>query len=145
MNFALKVGDVDVPRHSQYCKFIEEGNCFVRSDGNIAPCKGLLHNGKTYLDGIERTIYSKTFGNIKTQNLEEIWLSDEYIEFRERVLDFSFSPCLTCGKCHLVRTTKRIVLETNSQLWSLPLGRWTVILSLISLTICKIIITIYKL
>ncbi len=100
MNFSLKVGGIDVPRRSQYCKFVQEGNCFVRADGDVSPCMNLLHSGKTVLEDLERTVYHHSFGNVKEKSLQEIWDCKEYAEFRERVIEFSFPPCLNCGHCH---------------------------------------------
>ncbi len=99
MNFNLYVGDTYVPRQSQYCRFVEEGMCFVRSDGNVSPCMALLHNGTTAVMETERKVHHHSFGNVGEQALEEIWNSDEYTEFRERVKSFAFSPCINCGHC----------------------------------------------
>ena len=88
-----------VMRKKRYCRFIAEGNAFVRHDGDVSPCMALLHSGVTYLGGNKRTIYHQSYGNIKHQRLEEIWQSKDYTEFRNRVLDFTFSPCIQCGGC----------------------------------------------
>ena len=87
-------------RNKQYCKFIEEGNCFVRYDGNVTACMGLLHSCTTIIWDQKRTIHHKSFGNMADGNLKDIWESDEYYDFRQRVLNFSFSPCVICGGCH---------------------------------------------
>lgn len=89
-----------VVRNKRYCKFVEEGNCFVRYDGNVAPCMGLLHSCTTFIWDQERVIHHKSFGNMGSGNLKEIWESEEYASFRDRVLNFSFSPCVICGGCH---------------------------------------------
>lgn len=99
MNFKLQVGGIPVPRRSNHCRFVEEGMTFVRSDGNVAPCMALLHNGKTVLGDIERKVYHHSFGNVKEQSLDQIWSSDAYVAFRERVTSFAFSPCMNCGHC----------------------------------------------
>lgn len=99
MNFNLEVGNIPVPRRSRYCRFVSEGMCFVRSDGNVSPCMALLHNGTTAIEDTNRTIYHHSFGNIKKDSLEHIWHSKEYTEFRSRVELFEFSPCTNCGHC----------------------------------------------
>ena len=86
-------------RKKRYCKFIEEGNCFVRYDGDVSPCMGLLHSCTTVIWQTDRTIYHKSYGNMHNDNLKEVWESKEYSDFRQRVLDFSFSPCVSCGGC----------------------------------------------
>ncbi len=99
MNFNLKVGLIPVPRRSQYCRFVEEGNAFVRADGEVSPCMALLHNGYTVLGDTERKMYHHSFGNIKNSGIKEIWESNLYSDFRKRVIEFSFPPCLNCGHC----------------------------------------------
>ena len=44
-NFDLYFNDQPVLRKTGYCKFVREGMTFVRSDGQVAPCMALLHNG----------------------------------------------------------------------------------------------------
>lgn len=83
-------------RRMNTCRFIEEGNCFIRWDGEISPCMGLLHSSDTYLGEHKRRVWHHSFGNIKQQSLFEIWNGKEYSDFRHRVHDFDFAPCLYC-------------------------------------------------
>lgn len=86
-------------RRENSCKFITEGQCFVRWDGEVMPCMGMLHSANTCLHGTVRTVMSHSFGNIYEKSLTEIWNSPEYSHFRERVAAFNFAPCTTCGGC----------------------------------------------
>jgi len=99
MNFNLQVSNTMVPRRSQYCRFINEGMAFVRSDGNLSPCMALLHNGTTVIGNTERKVYHHSFGNVKDSGIKDIWESKDYVAFRKRVQEFSFSPCMNCGHC----------------------------------------------
>ncbi len=99
INFLPHIGNAPIARKTQYCKFVEEGMVFIRSDGNISPCMELLHNGTTALGETHRTIHHHSFGNITEQSLEDIWNSTEYANFRKKVKEFSFSPCTHCGHC----------------------------------------------
>jgi MoaA/NifB/PqqE/SkfB family radical SAM enzyme len=98
-NCNIMLGGESFTRRKRYCRFIEEGTTFVRHDGDVSPCMALLHSGITYLESSERKIYHHSFGNAKEKNLEDIWLSEEYTAFRERVRKFEFSPCIQCGGC----------------------------------------------
>jgi len=100
-NFQLCVNDQPVLRKAGYCKFVQEGMTFVRSDGGVAPCMALLHNGYTWFNHIRRKITRCTFGNIREQSLAEIWNSDAYRAFRQKFDTFDFAPCLYCGHCEL--------------------------------------------
>ncbi|MBQ1235839.1 MAG: radical SAM protein [Oscillospiraceae bacterium] len=98
-NFELYFNDQPVLRKTNYCKFVREGMCFVRSDGEICPCMPLLHNGYTWLANVERKIYHCSFGNIANSGVNEIWNSIEYRTFRRKFDEFDFSPCMYCGHC----------------------------------------------
>lgn len=84
------------------CRFIQERTTFVRWDGLVAPCMGLLHSHRTYLYGLERRVRSHSFGDIRTDDLDAVWASPAYREFREKVRKFDFSPCHVCGGCSLL-------------------------------------------
>ena len=99
--FHLCFNDQPVNRRASYCKFVQEGMTFVRSDGKVSPCMALLHNGYTYLSNVRRTIYHHSFGNVKESGLAEIWNSDAYRVFRRKFENFDFSPCIYCGHCEL--------------------------------------------
>ena len=88
-----------VTRRSNWCRFIEEGHCFIRWDGDVSPCMGLLHTADTYLGQHKRRIRHHAFGNVGEQSLGEIWNSEAYRDFRRRVHEYKFAPCLFCGGC----------------------------------------------
>ncbi len=89
-------------RKQGYCRFIQENNVFVKWNGEVAPCMGLLHPSVTYLHYKRREITPKSYGNVANQTLSEIWSSEPYAAFREKVRQFDFSPCISCGGCNLI-------------------------------------------
>ena len=91
-----------VTRRANWCRFIEEGHCFIRWDGDVSPCMGLLHTADTYLNDHKRRIRHHSFGNVFDQSLGEIWNSEEYCSFRRHVHEFRYAPCLFCGGCELL-------------------------------------------
>jgi MoaA/NifB/PqqE/SkfB family radical SAM enzyme len=95
----IRFNGVPLLRRKRYCKFIEEGNAFVRHDGDVSPCMALLHTGVTYLEDSRRIVYHHAFGNMKNDRLDDIWQSHDYAAFRSRVRNFEFSPCVHCGGC----------------------------------------------
>ena len=86
---------------SAYCRFVEEGVAFVRWDGEVSPCMALLHETTIYQRDRKRHLKAHSFGNVADKTLAEIWDSDPYQEFRQKVTDFEFSPCVRCGSCEL--------------------------------------------
>lgn len=95
----IRFGDQLLRRKSRYCKFVEEGQCFVRSDGDVSPCMALLHSAKTQLYKDHRTVWHQSYGNVAIERLDNIWYSENYTAFRDRVKNFTFSPCTRCGGC----------------------------------------------
>ncbi len=81
------------------CPFIHDGCCFIRYDGEVTACMQLLHNSYTYLYEERRKVYSFSFGNINENALSEIWESDTYRDFRDRVSRFEFPCCTICLGC----------------------------------------------
>jgi MoaA/NifB/PqqE/SkfB family radical SAM enzyme len=84
------------------CRFVHDRTAFIRWDGQVSPCMGLLHSHKTYLYGLERHVRSHDFGDVRTGDLFDIWNSKAYIEFRDKVRAFDYSPCHVCGGCSLL-------------------------------------------
>lgn len=82
------------------CRFIRERCTFVRWDGKLSPCMGLLHDHTTYLNGNERKIEAYRVGDVARDDLLDVWNSEEYRAFREKVDAFDFSPCHACGGCN---------------------------------------------
>lgn len=95
----LKLGESIISRKSGHCSFVDNENVFIRWDGEVCPCIALLHNNKTYLNDVERETRFCSFGNINEKKLTEIWESTEYVNFRKKVKEFSYSPCTICGAC----------------------------------------------
>ena len=91
-----------VTRRTDWCRFVEEGHCFIRWDGDVSPCMGLLHTADTYLGDHRRRIWHHSFGNVHEQSLGEIWNGEAYRSFRQRVHEFKYAPCLFCGGCELL-------------------------------------------
>ena len=84
------------------CRFVHGRTAFVRRDGRVAPCMGLLHSHRTFLYGLERKVRAHDFGDVRTGDLFEIWNSPAYTAFRDKVKAFDFSPCHVCGGCSLL-------------------------------------------
>jgi MoaA/NifB/PqqE/SkfB family radical SAM enzyme len=84
---------------NDYCQFVQEGYAAVRWDGQVSPCLSLLHDHPEFIRGRRKQITHSSVGNINQHSLYEIWNSSEYVQFRRKLRDFSFSPCTTCGGC----------------------------------------------
>lgn len=85
--------------HKNYCPFVGEEKCFIKWNGDISPCMQLLHNSYTYLYEEKRKVSAYSFGNLLSSSLEQIWNSDKYVAFRERVKNFEFPDCTLCDGC----------------------------------------------
>lgn len=103
----------DFKEYNDYCRFVNEGMVFVRWDGEVSPCMGLLHSYTTYLNGNKRHMKEHTFGNIKDKSLLDIWDQEDYRDFRQQVYDFDFSPCVLCGGCEDVDSNDKDCLSNS--------------------------------
>jgi len=109
----IKTLGEEFKEYRDYCRFINEGITFLRWDGEISPCMGLLHTYRTYLNGNERLMREHSFGNINESSLKEIWNSKEYYDFREKVYEFDFSPCVLCGGCEDIGSNEKDCLTDS--------------------------------
>lgn len=109
-NYNVSVMTNQIGTETSKCKFIKERCTFIRWDGTVCPCMGLLHSNSTHT--YINTPYSKrnvtpyVLGNLNTENLKNIWYSEEYSKFRDKVDKFEFSPCYTCASCELHEENK---------------------------------------
>lgn len=84
------------------CPFIDKGSTSIRWDGRVAACLALLHTHTYYVGDARRTSYEHTFGSVGDTSMVEIWNSPDYVDFRRRLEEFSFSPCTTCRACERI-------------------------------------------
>lgn len=97
----ISLGGQQLIRKARHCRFIDEDTAFLRHDGQVSPCMALLHSGRAFWNGRKRSVYHHSFGQVGLKGLAEIWNSKEYVDFRERVRVFDFSPCILCTGCDL--------------------------------------------
>jgi len=105
-NLSVSILETPIYRKKNWCKFIAEGYVFVRWDGEVSPCVALLHDNHVVQQGAYRYNRFCTYGNVKDSTIQEIWDSEDYTKFRQRVMDFDFSPCVTCGPCDLFESNE---------------------------------------
>ena len=96
---SISLLDASLSARNDYCQFAQEGYSVVRWDGVVTPCLTLLHDHPEYIRGRRKMFTHHALGNIHEQSLADIWESDEYRTFRERLRQFQYSPCTTCGGC----------------------------------------------
>lgn len=83
------------------CNFVESGTMSIAWTGEVSPCWPLMHTHMSYLHGKPRLSKKHIIGDVRESSLEEIWLSPEYVAYRERLHNFVFAPCTFCGGCDL--------------------------------------------
>jgi radical SAM protein with 4Fe4S-binding SPASM domain len=103
-NVQIDDARLDLPKG--LCPFIEAGAVAVSWDGSVSPCLALMHSHVSYLQEKPRTISRYVIGNVNELSLKEIWNDAEHLSFRQRVQEFNFSPCTSCGGCDLVETNQ---------------------------------------
>ena len=96
---SISLVDRSLSSAGDYCRFAQEGYAAIRWDGEVSPCLSLLHDHPEYIHHRRKDITHHTFGNIRDTSLLDIWHSPDFTAFRQRLCDFDFSPCTTCGGC----------------------------------------------
>src|SRR5690606_34666299 len=96
---SISLLDASLSERNDYCRFVQKGFAAVRWDGEVSPCLPLLHDHPEYVLGRRKDVTHFTLGNIVERPIGELWASDEYVQYRERLRAFPFSPCTTCGGC----------------------------------------------
>jgi MoaA/NifB/PqqE/SkfB family radical SAM enzyme len=106
-NYQLQVSGKEVERGIDTCQFVEKGSMAVRWDGNVSPCVQLMHDNEYYIDGRHhRQSHAHIIGNVNERHLLDLWNDPEYLLFRKRLREFSFSPCTYCTGCDLSTENK---------------------------------------
>jgi MoaA/NifB/PqqE/SkfB family radical SAM enzyme len=88
------------------CNFIESGSISIGWDGSVAPCLPMLHTHTHYFKAWQHQVKQHILGNINADQLLDLWLDPEYVQYRERVHSFAFAPCTACGGCELLETNE---------------------------------------
>jgi MoaA/NifB/PqqE/SkfB family radical SAM enzyme len=83
------------------CNFVESGTMSIAWNGDVSPCWPLMHTHMSYLHNKPRLSKKHVIGNVAEQALSDLWLSPDYIAYRERLHNFVFAPCTFCGGCDL--------------------------------------------
>ena len=101
MGSEVKLEGSPLNRDPALCPFATRGAAAVRWDGEVSPCLPLFYDHTTFVGSWKRQIYKYTLGNIGSRSIQEIWLDPNYMDFRDRLLDKDFSPCVNCQDCWL--------------------------------------------
>jgi len=86
-----------LPRQQRHCAFVEKGGAFIDWTGGVHPCYNLWHGYRCFVNGWERTVKPKVFGDLQQKSLQDIWTDEDFRSFRENVLKYDHSYCASCG------------------------------------------------
>ncbi|MFO7814378.1 MAG: radical SAM protein [Halanaerobiales bacterium] len=103
---SVSTNQVPFDPHGGYCKFVEEGSIAVNKNGEISPCIALMHSYNCYLRERKKYIKNYSLGNTSKNNIQEIWNSNEFKDFRKKLIEFPFSECTQCSGCDMSETNE---------------------------------------
>jgi tungsten cofactor oxidoreducase radical SAM maturase len=91
----------DLPRMhwgaDRRCRFVQDHAMVIGWDGGISPCYALSHNYRYFaIDGREKQVSRYGFGTVNESSLAEIWMSEDYVRFRNEVKGYHFPSCPNC-------------------------------------------------
>lgn len=96
---SISLLDTSLSARNNFCPFVQKGYAAVRWDGQVSPCLALLYDYPVYLRHRRKDITHYSVGSLREQTLADVWESDEYAGFRQKLRAFPYSPCTTCGGC----------------------------------------------
>lgn len=99
--YRLELAGYESNRAVDSCPFIEQGSTAIRWDGSVHPCLPLLHTNQDHFGRRSRRARAYTVGNIQEKDLLELWNDEKYLDLRQRIQRFDFSPCTFCNGCEL--------------------------------------------
>ncbi|HSR12962.1 MAG TPA: radical SAM protein [Thermodesulfobacteriota bacterium] len=105
-------GGAHLGEAEDFCPFVQNGATAVRWDGKVSPCLPLLRDHSSHGQiryGVDAERFSRGyhFGDVAGSDLGSIWNSPEYLRFREKVQDFDFSFCTSCGGCEMAEKNEQ--------------------------------------
>lgn len=107
----LKKLDMDMPANKDipagyHCPFVQQGSAAITWSGEVSPCIALMHSYRSFILGREKRFERYSLGNITQESFRTIWHKTSFRQFRKRVVDFDFAPCVECSGCDLAETNK---------------------------------------
>ena len=97
----ISISGVVSQTEQRACPFLEKASVSIRWDGAVSPCLGLLHTHTAYLGDRVRQSLAFTVGNVKDADLRSLWMQPDFVELRERLQLFDYSPCVYCNTCEM--------------------------------------------
>jgi radical SAM protein with 4Fe4S-binding SPASM domain len=124
-NVRLHDASLDMP--GGRCPFIETGSMAISWNGDVSPCLALMHSHESYLQGKLRKTSRYAIGNLHEASLHAIWNDPEHLAFRQRVQDFDFPPCTSCGGCDMLEENRQDCLGNEFPTCGGCLWAWGII------------------
>jgi len=87
---------VIAPTSERKCDFIEEGCVFVSCKGDVHPCYFLWHGYSCHFFGRKKHVNPRSFGNLSSRGIMDIWNSEEYRSFRRDAIGYDYPYCSNC-------------------------------------------------
>lgn len=78
------------------CAFVSNNATYVTSKLEVVPCYRLAHSGKEVVFGRLKSVSQYSFGNLLSKSIDEIWNSDNYRRFREKIFNHQYPSCPDC-------------------------------------------------
>jgi MoaA/NifB/PqqE/SkfB family radical SAM enzyme len=102
----LNLGGQTLDLGANTCPFVAKGSLSIRWDGAVSPCLPLMHSHPSYLGENRRQSHAFSVGNVNESSLAAVWNDPQYVELRQRLQDFDFSPCTFCNSCEMAETNR---------------------------------------
>ncbi|RLE60396.1 MAG: radical SAM protein [Thermoprotei archaeon] len=78
-----RIPSVYADANNRSCPYINEDAAMVTAAGDVVPCMDFAYAHPLYVNGHVKWIKKIVFGNLREKNMEEIWNSQRFVEFRK--------------------------------------------------------------
>jgi radical SAM protein with 4Fe4S-binding SPASM domain len=94
----LKLPNLYPNAKERECPYIKKKTMVIRSDGLVVPCLEFMYSHPLYINEHLKNIQEISFGDVKKEDVENIWKKSAYANFRE-VRQNMATNIPWCGDC----------------------------------------------
>jgi len=80
------------------CPYVDKNVAFIRADGKVTPCLEFTYSHPVYINMHLKEVKEVIFGDLRLEEMEDIWNRNPYVRFRDTRRDFA-NRIPWCGDC----------------------------------------------
>jgi radical SAM protein with 4Fe4S-binding SPASM domain len=94
----LKLPNLYPDARARRCPYVDKNVAFIRADGKVTPCLEFTYPHPVYINMHLKEVKEVIFGDLRLEEMENIWNKNSYVKFRDTRRDFA-NKIPWCGDC----------------------------------------------